>query len=127
MKKLIIIFIILLSVIFIYINIHVNNNNNYQEKLIKEIKDNYKIKENINNAYKYDNYTIFTTKKNIYVLDINYNLILKDKNIKIKAKEQVIYKNNQLMILKTKQIDNKLIYNYYDLDNKLIKKVEMEI
>ena len=127
MKKLIIIFIILLSLIFIYMNIHVNNNDNYQEKLIKEIKDNYKIKENINNAYKYDNYIIFTAKKNIYVLDINYNLILKDKNIKIKAKEQVIYKNNQLMILKTKQIDNKLIYNYYDLDNKLIKKVEMEI
>ena len=108
-------------------NIHVNNNNNYQEELIKEIKDNYKIKENINNAYKYDNYTIFTTKKNIYVLDTNYNLILKDKNIKIKDKDQIIYKNNQLMILKTKLIDNKLIYNYYDLDNKLIKKVEMEI
>ena len=127
MKKLIIIFIILLSLIFVYMNIQVNNNNNYQKELIKEIKDNYKIKENINNAYKYDNYIIFTAKKNIYVLDINYNLILKDKNIKIKAKEQVIYKNNQLMILKTKQIDNKLIYNYYDLDNKLIKKVEMEI
>ena len=127
MKKLIIIFIILLTLIFIYMNIHVNNNNNYQEELIKEIKDNYKIKENINNAYKYDNYTIFTTKNNIYVLDINYNLILKDKNIKIKDKEQIIYKNNRLMILKTKQKDNKLIYNYYDLDNKLIKKVEMEI
>jgi hypothetical protein len=127
MKKLIIIFIILLSSIFIYMSIHVNNNNNYQKELIKEIKDNYKIKENINNAYKYDNYTIFTTKNNIYVLDINYNLILKDKNIKIKDKEQIIYKNNQLMILKTKLKDNKLIYNYYDLDNKLIKKVEMEI
>ena len=37
-----------------------------------------KIKEKINNAYKYDNYTIFTTKKNIYVLDINYNQILKE-------------------------------------------------
>lgn len=127
MKKLIIIFVILLTLIFIYMNIHVNNNNNYQEELKKEIKDNYKIKENINNAYKYDNYTIFTTKNNIYVLDINYNLILKDKNIKIKDKDQIIYKNNQLMILKTKIKDNKLIYNYYDLDNKLIKKVEMEI
>ena len=127
MKKLIIIFIILLSLIFIYINIHVNNNNNYQEELIKEIKDNYKIKENINNAYKYDNYTIITTKNNIYVLDINYNLILKDKKIKIKDKDQIIYKNNKLMILKVKRKDNKLIYNYYDLDNKLIKKVEMEI
>ena len=127
MKKLIIIFIILLSLIFIYINVHVNNNNNYQKELIKEIKDNYKIKENINNAYKYDNYIIFAAKKNIYVLDINYNLILKDKSIKIKDKEQIIYKNNQLMILKTKLKDNKLIYNYYDLDNKLIKKVEMEI
>ena len=127
MKKLIIIFIILLSVIFIYINIHVNNNNNYQEELIKEIKDNYKIKENINNAYKYDNYIIFTTKKNIYVLDINYKQILKEDNIKLKDKEQIIYKNNQLMILKTNKKENKLIYNYYDLDNKLIKKVEMEI
>ena len=127
MKKLIIIFIIILSSIFIYMSIHVNNNNNYQKELIKEIKDNYKTKENINNAYKYDNYTIFTTKKNIYVLDTNYNLILKDKNIKTKDNEQIIYKNNQLMILKTKIKDNKLIYNYYDLDNKLIKKVEMEI
>ena len=127
MKELIIIFIILSSTIFIYINIHVNNNNNYQKELIKEIKDNYKIKDSINNAYKYDNYTIFTTKKNIYVLDINYNLILKEKNIKIKDKEQIIYKNNKLMILKTKQKENKLIYNYYNLENNLIKKVEMEI
>ena len=108
-------------------NIHVNNNNNYQEELKKEIKDNYKIKENINNAYKYDNYIVFTTKKNIYVLDINYNQILKEDNIKIKDKDQIIYKNNKLMILKVKRKDNKLIYNYYDLDNKLIKKVEMEI
>ena len=127
MKKLIIIFIILLSLIFIYMNIHVNNNNNYQEEIIKEIKDNYKIKDNITNAYKYDNYIIFTAKNNIYVFDINYNLILKDKKIKTKDKEQIIYKNNQLIILKTKRKENKLIYNYYDLDNKLIKKVEMEI
>lgn len=127
MKKLIIIFIITLSTIFIYMNIHVNSNNNYQKKLIKEIKDNYKIKENINNAYKYDNYIIFTTKKNIYVSDINYNQILKKENIKLKSNEQIIYKNNQLMILKTNRKDNKLIYKYYDLDNKLIKKVEMEI
>ena len=127
MKKLIIIFIVLLTLIFIYMNIHVNNNNNYKEELIKEIKDNYKIKENINNAYKYDNYIVFTTKKNIYVLDINYNQILKENNTKIKDNEQIIYKNNQLMILKAKRKDNKLIYNYYDLENKLIKKVEMEI
>ena len=127
MKKLIIIFIILLTLIFIYMNIHVNNNNNYQKELIKEIKDNYKVKENINNAYKYDNYIVFTTKKNTFVLDINYNQILKKDNIKIKNNEQIIYKNNQLMILKTNRKDNKLIYKYYDLDKELIKKVEMEI
>lgn len=127
MKKLIIIFIIMLSLLFIYINIRVNNNNDYNEVLIKEIKQNYKIKDNITNVYKYDSYTIFTTKKDVYVLDINYNLIKKENNIKLKSNEQIIYKNNKLMILKTKRKKKKLIYSYFDIDYTLIKKVEMEM
>ena len=41
---------------------------------------------------------------------------VKEELLKIKDNEQIIYKNNQLMILKTKRNNNKLIYKYYDLD-----------
>ena len=126
MKKIIISIILIIILVFIYMNIMIHDNNKYTKELIKDIKNNYKTKEKIINAYTYNNYILFTTKEQIYVLDYKYNLIIKEK-IKEQKDKMIIYKNNKLLYLKTTRKNNKLYYKYYDLENNLIKKVEMEI
>lgn len=126
MKKIVISIILIIILVFIYMNIMIHNNNKYTKELIKDIKSNYKTKEKIINAYTYNNYILFTTKEQIYVLDYKYNLIIKEK-IKEQENKMIIYKNNKLLYLKTTRKNNKLYYKYYDLENNLIKKVEMEI
>lgn len=126
MKKIIISIILIITLVFIYMNIMINNNNKYTKELIKDIKNNYKTKEKIINAYTYNNYILFTTKEQIYVLDYKYDLIIKEK-LKEQKDKIIIYKNDKLLYLKTTRKNNKLYYKYYDLENNLIKKVEMEI
>ena len=131
MKKIIsiisilLIIIIILSLILFSIT---NKNDKYLSSITKDISKNYKIEEKITYSNKYGNYYIFTTKKNVIVLNKEYEEILKE-NIEILAdnKNDLIYKNNKLMYEETIYKKDKVTYKYYDAtNNKLIKETHLE-
>ena len=128
--KLTLIVISILVIISIYLITINNQNNKYLEIINKDIKKNYKLKEKITYSNKYGNYYIFTTKKNVIVVNKKYEEILK-KDIDIldenKNNYELIYKNNKLMYEKTILKKGKLTYKYYDAtNNKFIKETTME-
>jgi len=133
MKKVtrtIIIIIIVAALIFITLVSINNKNNKYLNKITKDIKENYEVKEEITYSNKYGNYYIFTTNKKVIVLNKEYEEILKE-DIDIlddnKNNFDLIYKNNKLMYEETILKKEKLTYKYYDAtNNELIKETIME-
>ena len=131
MKKIIsiisilLIIIIILSLILFSIT---NKNDKYLSSITKDISKNYKIEEKITYSNKYGNYYIFTTKKNVIVLNKEYEEILKEKiSILDKNNLDLIYKNNKLMYEETIYKKDKVTYKYYDAtNNKLIKETHLE-
>ena len=127
LKKIIIIITIIIILILIYIfslSYTINKNNNYIDKITKEIKENYKIKEDITYSNLYGNYYIFTTKSKVIVLNKEYEEVLNE-NISTLANNDknyaLIYKTKKLMYEETIIKNNKVTYNYYDA--KTYKKV----
>ena len=118
MKKLIIIFICLvvfLSGSVIYI---VSRNNNYLNNILKDIKSNSEIKEEIIYYNKYNNYYIVLTKDNIIVLDKDYKEVYNNSTEKFQDKTseyEIIYKTDIPMYAETKKEGNTIKYIYYDI------------
>ena len=118
MKKLIIIFICLvvfLSGSVIYI---VSRNNNYLYNILKDIKSNSEIKEEIIYYNKYNNYYIVLTKNNIIVLDKDYKEVYNNSTEKFQDKTseyEIIYKTDIPMYEETKKEGNTIKYIYYDI------------
>lgn len=118
MKKLIIIFICLvvfLSGSVIYI---VSRNNNYLNNILKDIKTNGEIKEEIIYYNKYNNYYIVLTKDNIIVLDRDYKEVYNNSTEKFQDKTseyEIIYKTDIPMYEETKKEGNTIKYIYYDI------------
>ena len=134
MKKILKILLILIILLIIYLLtlLYINNKNNkYLTNLSDTIKENYKISSNITYVNFHNNYYIIKTKKQIIILNKEYDEILTD-DINILAPNpknyQLIYKNNKLMYEETTLKDNKLIYRYYDATTKeFIKETIMEM
>ena len=133
MKKLLrilIIPVIIIIIVIIYLSYLLNNNQKYLSSITKDIKDNYKIKEEITYSNIYGNYYIFTTKSKVIVLNKEYEEILNDSiaTIKIKYDMELIYKTNKLMYEETEVNDKVLIYKYYDATTgDFIKETKMEL
>ena len=122
---------LIVLVIFIYISSIINNNQKYLNSITKNIKDNYKINEEITYYNEYNNYYIFTTENKVIVLNKEYSEILNE-NISIIKKtpnnQELIYKTNKLMFEETILKDTKLIYKYYDATTgEFIKETVMEM
>ena len=129
MKKIIIIFISLVLLMFFLVLFLVVRNNNYTQSIEKEIKENYQIKDKIKYLNKSNLYYIILTKNNLIVLDKNYKEIFKEKTSKIKKLKQdneIVYRLNKVMYETKEILEDKIIYNYYDIyTNELIDVVEI--
>ena len=100
--------------------------NNYVNKLKNNIINSTDIKK-INYINNYDSYYIITDNENIYLVDNNYELILK-KDISLvhpnNNNYDIIYKNKTLMYFNNYIKRNVLINEYYDINTyKLIDRV----
>ena len=122
---------IIILIITIYTIYLVNNNKNYLNNIINNIKENYKLDEEITYLNEYNHYYIFTTKTRVIVLNNEYEEVLNESIATIKEKEdnqELIYKTNKLMYEETTRDDNELIYKYYDATTKeFIKETIMEM
>lgn len=105
---------------------YIDNSN--KSSLDKLIKNNY---ANVKLYYvnEYDNYYIFISDKKYGVLDKEYNEILlidKENLCKKKKKYDIIYRKEKLMYLDDSLKNNKLTFNYYDINNcKLIESISV--
>lgn len=133
MKKLlhiILVPLIIIIIVIIYIFYLSNSNQKYLESITKNIKDNYKIEEEITYSNQYGNYYIFTTKSSIIVLNKQYKEVLNESiaTIKINEDMELIYKTNKLMYEEKEVIDKVLTYKYYDATTgEFIKETTMEL
>lgn len=133
MKKLLhilLIPIIIIIVVILCLSYLSNHNQKYLDSITQDIKDNYKIDEEITYSNLYGNYYIFTTKSKVIVLNKEYEEILNNSiaTIKIKEDMELIYKTNQLMYEETKVDDKVLTYKYYDATTgDFIKETKMEL
>ena len=122
---------IIILIITIYTIYLVNNNKNYLNNTINNIKENYKLDEEITYLNECNHYYIFTTKTRVIVLNNEYEEVLNESIAIIKEKEdnqELIYKTNKLMYEETTRDDNELIYKYYDATTKeFIKETIMEM
>lgn len=128
MKKIIIIMISLIVISFLSLTMLVSRNNKYEKNIEKQIKDNYKLEDKINYLNKYDLYYIILTTNNLIILDENYQEVLKQDadNIKLKKDYELVYRLNKVMYQKKKVLKNKIIYEYYDINNnEIIDTVEI--
>lgn len=128
MKKIIITIISLIVISFLSLTMLVSKNNKYEKDTEKQIKDNYKLEDKINYLNKFDLYYIILTKNNLIILDENFEEILKeDANIiKLNKDYELVYRLNKVMYQKKKVLKNKIIYEYYDINNnELIDTVEI--
>lgn len=119
MKKIIIILISLVVISFLSIAMLVSKNNKYEKSIEKQIKNNYKLEDEINYLNKYDLYYIILTTKNLIILDENYEEILKEDAdiIKLNKEYELVYRLNKVMYQKKKVLKDKIIYEYYDINN----------
>lgn len=118
MKKLIIIFVCLVVFLFGSVIYIVNRNNNYLNNILKDIKNNSEIKEEIIYYNKYNNYYIVLTKYNIIVLDKDYKEVYNNSTEKFQDKTseyEIIYKTDIPMYEETKKEGNTIKYIYYDI------------
>lgn len=129
MKKIIIVFITIILVIFFAIFFLVSNNDKYLNKIEKEIKKNYDIKEEIKYLNKSNLYYIIVTTKNLIVLDDDYKEIFKEDISNIKGfdeNREIVYRLNEVMYEEKDVSEDKIIYNYYDIyTNELIDTLEI--
>lgn len=128
MKKIIIILISLVVISFLSIAMLVSKNNKYEKSIEKQIKNNYKLEDEINYLNKYDLYYIILTTKNLIILDENYEEILKEDAdiIKLNKEYELVYRLNKVMYQKKKVLKDKIIYEYYDINNnEIIDTVEI--
>lgn len=130
MKKMILIMIVLI-ILFLFIFIYVvNNNNNYINNRLSNIKNNYKITDNVIYSNEYGEYYILLTEKNLIILNKKYDEIMKEKieNLKLVSGEyDIIYKRNKPMLQLKEKNNNKIVYIYYDIyTGKEIEKIEIE-
>lgn len=123
--------VIIILIIIIYTIYLVNNNKSYLNYMVNNIKENYKLDEEITYLNEYNHYYIFTTKTKVIVLNNEYEEVLNESIATIKEKEdnqELIYKTNKLMYEETTRDDNELIYKYYDATTKeFIKETIMEM
>lgn len=95
-----------------------NNDNRYYDKIGKDIADKTNIK-NIKYINKYDNYYIVIDSDYIYILGNKYNELLK-KDITLIHENtnnyDIIYKDDLIMYFNDFFKDNKLVYEYYDIN-----------
>ena len=105
----------LIYYLLIYTKVH--SNDKYIDSIKSNITNKYK-KINIDYVNEYGGYYIVVSNNNIIVLDFDYNEIIKDSvsNIKLN-KFDIVYKTNKIMYEETVLKNNKLIYNYYDIDS----------
>ena len=118
MKKLIIIFVCLVVFLFGSVIYIVSKNNNYLNNILKDIKNNSEIKEEIIYYNKYNNYYIVLTKDNIIVLDKDYKEVYNNSTEKFQDKTseyEIIYKTDIPMYEETKKEGNTIKYIYYDI------------
>lgn len=130
MKKMILIMIVLI-ILFLFIFIYVvNNNNNYINNRLSNIKNNYKITDNVIYSNEYGEYYILLTEKNLIILNKKYDEIMKEKieNLKLVSGEyDIIYIRNKPMLQLKEKNNNKIVYIYYDIyTGKEIEKIEIE-
>ncbi|MEE3343075.1 MAG: hypothetical protein VZS44_03190 [Bacilli bacterium] len=122
--------IIIILIALLSLSYTINNNKDYNNHLIKNIKEHYKIKEKINYLNTYNNYYIFTTEKKVIVLDGKYKEVHQeelDKLAKNKNNYDIIYKSKKLMYENTIYKKNSIIYEYYDIkDYKKISSTKLE-
>ncbi len=118
MKKLIIIFVCLVVFLFGSVIYIVSKNNNYLNNILKDIKNNSEIKEEIIYYNKYNNYYIVLTKYSIIVLDKDYKEVYNNSTEKFQDKTseyEIIYKTDIPMYEETKKEGNTIKYIYYDI------------
>ena len=118
MKKLIIIFVCLVVFLFGSVIYIVNRNNNYLNNILKDIKNNSEIKEEIIYYNKYNNYYIVLTKYSIIVLDKDYKEVYNNSTEKFQDKTseyEIIYKTDIPMYEETRKEGNTIKYIYYDI------------
>lgn len=133
MKKLlhiILVPIIIIIIVIIYMSYLSSSNQNYLDSITKDIKDNYKVEEEITYSNQYGNYYILTTKTSVIVLNKQYKEVLSENisTIKIKEDMELIYKTNKLMYEEKKIINKVLTYKYYDATTgEFIKETTMEL
>ena len=133
MKKLlhiILVPIIIIVIVIIYMSHLSNSNQKYLDSITKNIKDNYKVEEEITYSNQYGNYYIFTTKTSVIVLNKQYKEVLNENisTIKIKEDMELIYKTNKLMYEEKEVNDKVLTYKYYDATTgEFIKETTMEL
>ena len=129
MKKIIIIFVIGVVSIFFSIFFVVSRNDKYINNIEKEVRNNYKLKDDIIYLNKSNLYYIILTNKNLIVLDNEYQEVFKEEKEKINELEEdyeIVYRLNQVMYEIKKVSDNEIIYKYYDIyTNDLIDAVKV--
>lgn len=133
MKKILQILFILLgisAVIILYLSYLSNHKQNYLDDITKTIQENYPVTEEITYSNRYGNYYIFTTDKDVIVLNNEYLMVLKEDINNLSKREEdmeLIYKTNQLMYETTSIKDKELTYEYYDAKTgEYIKTTTME-
>lgn len=129
LKVLGIIIVIILVAVF-SLSYTINKNSNYQEKIIKEIKNNYSTTDNIEYANLYGNYYIFTTKEKVIVLNKEFKEVASEDKGQLaenKNDYQLIYKANKLMYEETILSKKAVTYKYYDSKTyKQLSKITLE-
>lgn len=121
---------IIIIVVILYLSYLSNANQKYLNSITKDIKANYQINEEITYSNLYGNYYVFTTKSNVFVLNKEYEEVLKISIAEIKIKEDMdlIYKTNKLMYETSEVKDKILTYKYYDaMTGDFIKETTMEL
>ena len=118
MKKFIRWFLCILILIFGLIIFVSNNDKKYNNKLKTDIINNTDIKK-IKYINRYNGYYVVTDKYYIYLIDNEYNVILK-KDINLIYKNindyDIIYKDGYLMYFNNYIKDSVLVYEYYDIN-----------
>lgn len=118
-KILVVVIIVILLGIF-SLSYTINKNNNYEENIVETIKANYHFTEEIQYTNYYANHYIFTTKKQVVVLNNQFQEVKKENLDQLAENNNnydIIYKDNKLMYEKTILEKNKVTYEYYDATN----------
>lgn len=119
-KKLTIIICIILLILIIPLIVMIypiSKNNKYYKKIKDNIMNNTSIKDIIYTT-KDNNYYIVKDNEYVYVLDLNYDIIYQKEISSIKESDlELTYTRNNLYYKEIIREKEKLIYNYYDVNN----------